>query len=168
MEINDCRTDRYGKDFGPAMAFSETDLKTFLHGPVLACFNSGLILTSIPDYNEFCKFGESLLNKGFKYERQWIIEQTLWAAWFTLRGGKPLPDPYDCTFRYGKDGNSEKQRVITQHYCAWSSPLFFDEFVSTIYPHLVAPNHIASLILRSIKSGVPPHQILAEGNTRLK
>ena len=150
IEENDCPSDRYGKDFGPAMAYSETDLQTFLQIPVLPCFNSGLMLTSVPDYDEFCRFGERLLEKCYKCERPWVLEQTLWAAWCTFRGAKPLPDPYDCTFRYGKNGNSEKQRVITQHYCGWSSPLFYDEFLSTIYTQLIPPNRITSLILRSI------------------
>jgi hypothetical protein len=57
---------RYNKDFGPAMAYRDADLESFLAGPVLPCFNAGLFLTSIEDRNEFYSLAERLLSHRFE------------------------------------------------------------------------------------------------------
>jgi hypothetical protein len=145
---------RYNKDFGPAMAYRDADLESFLSGPVLPCFNSGLFLTLIEDRDELYWLAERLLSNHFETLRGYVLEQTLWAVWCTKRGGSPLPDEYDCTFRLGRTGRRSLNRVVTQHYCAFASALFFEEFVTKVYPSLAPPNYLSRVIIKSINSGV--------------
>ena len=144
---------RYNKDFGPAMAYADADLVAFLKRPVLPVFNSGLFLAMIEDRDEFFSLIEQLLSNHFKGLRPYVLEQTCWAVWCTKCGGSPLPDEYDCTFRFGRTGRRLFSRVVTQHYCALSSPLFFEDFTSKVYASLAPPNYLRRVIIQSINSG---------------
>jgi hypothetical protein len=147
---------RYNRDFGPAMTFSDSDLELFLGRPILPSFNAGLFLTKIDDLKVFYSFVERLLSAGYKSSTRpgLSVEQTLWAAWCTAQGGVALPDEYDCTFRLERGGFYPSGRVVTQHYCAFSSALFFEEFVTKVYPRLARSSHLRRVIVDSINSGV--------------
>jgi len=144
---------RYNRDFGPAMSFSDEDLQSFLGRPVAPSYNSGLLLTTVPDKRVFFDFAESLLSRNYSVSRPWVLEQTMWAAWSTMQRGSALPDEYDCTFRHGSKGFLPEQSVITQHYCAYSSSLFFQDFAYRVYPTLAPEDFVRRVILRSIRSG---------------
>jgi hypothetical protein len=145
---------RFNRDTGPSLAFRSVDLESFLERPILMCFNAGLILTLVNDFNEFCSFAERLLSKNFEMMEAYVLEQTLWAAWCTLQGASALPEVYDCSFRFAKGGWQERERAITQHYCAFASALFYEDFNFIVYPHLKQINHLERVIFESIRSGV--------------
>jgi hypothetical protein len=145
---------RYNKDFGPAMAYPDSDLEHFLHQPILPWFNSGLFLTSVANLEDFYSFAERLLACSFDSSNSHLLEQTLWAAWCTAQSGAPLPDEYDCTFRFGRGGPGSMSRVITQHYCAFASALFFEEFALKVYPQLAPCPYLSRVVLGCIDRGI--------------
>jgi len=144
---------RYNLDFGPAMTYSDLDLEQFLGQPVVPDFNSGLFLTSIDDMHEFLHYAESLLSAGYHSRRKHVLEQTLWAAWCTFKGAVALSQEYDCTFRFGRHSKRDGNRVITQHYCAFSRSLFFNDFIMKVYPGLCNSGYLTRAVINSINTG---------------
>jgi hypothetical protein len=76
---------------------------------------------------------ESFLSLNLPYESPWLVEQTMYALYFSQKDGHPLPEDYDVMARHARKGLP----VVCQHYAGFLRLHFYRQFMDEVYGSLI-------------------------------
>lgn len=121
----------YNKDLHSVYSYKIPDLKKFANMDIQLAVNSGLI-GFFPSM-DIITMTEKFLAQKLPFESPWLVEQTMYAMYFSLLDANPLPEDYDVMARYARKGFP----VICQHYAGFSRPHFYRQYLETIHSELI-------------------------------
>lgn len=121
----------YNKDLHSVYSYSVEAMERFIGNKILTSVNAGFI-GWVPHPSIF-QLTEKFLSLQLPYQSPWLVEQTMYALYFSTISGEPLPDDYDVMARHARKGLP----VVCQHYAGFLRPHFYRQFLEDVYRDLI-------------------------------
>ncbi len=119
----------YNLDVINAYTFDSETMSEYVPTPILSRFNSGVLLHNFDE--SFFNFADLVMDNKPEAVTSWVIEQTLFAMYATLKGNfMPLPKYYDLARKERNLGN----KLVSEHYVHNTGYDFHKDFIYKIYP----------------------------------
>ncbi|MDB5132575.1 MAG: hypothetical protein JWR02_2324, partial [Mucilaginibacter sp.] len=119
----------YNLDVGNVYTFDDDTMSQYIPTPILNRFNSGILLHNFDE--SFFNFADLVMDNKPQAVTSWVIEQTLFAMYATLKGNfLALPKYYDLARKERALGN----KLVSEHYVHNTGYDMHKDFIYKLYP----------------------------------